>query len=151
MKVIKWLTDRENKKIFSLVPRVTVDLVILNNKREVLLSKRDIPPKKGYWHLPGGMVRRGERVSQAARRIAKDETGLQVKLLEVKGLFDNPGRVPGMHDITLVITAKPVGGKLGGSWQAKELKFFSKPPKMFFEHNKEVEVARKKGRFYWKR
>jgi len=150
MKIIKWIPEKEYKKIFNLVPRVTVDLVIFNRRKEVLLSKRDIPPRKGYWHLPGGRVRKGERISQAAKRIAKDETGLEVKLGDIRGLFDSPKRVPGMHDITLVITTKSVSGKLRGSWQARELRFFKNPPKMFFEHNKEVQIAKKGAGFYWK-
>ncbi len=149
MKIIKWIPGKEYKKIFRQVPRVTADLVILNNKEEVLLSKRDIPPHVGSWHLPGGMVRRGERVAQAAHRIARAETGLKIKLESCAGLFDSPKRVPGIHDITLVFRARAVGGKLRGSWQGKELKFFRGLPKMFFEHNKEVEIAKKKG-FYCK-
>ena len=139
------------------MPRVTADLVILNNKREVLLSKRDIPPHAGSWHLPGGLVRRGERVAQAALRIGKAETGLKIKLENCAGLFDSPNRVPRMHDITLVFRAKIIGGKVKGSWQGQEMRFFNtrKLPRMFFEHNKEVEItnkrsAGKQGQFYWK-
>lgn len=156
MSLAKWIPKKEYKRIFRQVPRVTADLVILNSRKEVLLSERDIPPRKGSWHLPGGMVRRGERVAQAALRIAKAETGLKIKLESCAGLFDSPKRVPRMHDITLVFKAKITGGKLKGSWQGQELKFFNtrKLPKMFFEHNKEVEVARKaRGgtkQFYWK-
>jgi len=159
MEKTKWIREKEYCKIFSQVPRITVDAVVFNKKSEVLLVKRDIPPHKGSWHLPGGMVKKGERVSQAAARKIKMETGLKIKLQKFVGLWDSPkrskapmvfksGRKVITHDITLVFVGKIIGGKLRGSWQGKEVKFFKKLPKMFWEHNKEIEFARK-GKFYW--
>ena len=46
--------------IFSRVPRLTVEVVISEPGRGVLLSLRDIEPCRGMWHLPGGTVRFGE-------------------------------------------------------------------------------------------
>ena len=43
-------------KIYSLVPRLCVDIIV-KDKRGVVLSKRDIPPCKGMWHIPGGTIR----------------------------------------------------------------------------------------------
>ena len=154
-----WIGEKEYCEIFRRVPRITVDAVVFNKKGEVLLVKRDIPPHKGSWHLPGGMVRRNERVAQAAVRKIKMETGLKIKLQKFVGLWDSPkrskapmvfksGRKVTTHDITLVFAGKIIGGKLRGSWQGKEVKFFKKLPKMFWEHSKEIEFARK-GKIYW--
>ena len=155
----KCINDKEYCEIFRQVPRITVDVVVSNKKGEVLLAKRDIPPHKGSWHLPGGMVQKGEHIAQAAVRKIKMETGLKIKLLKFIGIWDSPkrsitpvvfksGNKVTTHDITFVFTGKVIGGKLRGSWQGKEVKFFKKLPKMFWEHNKEIEFARK-GKIYW--
>ncbi len=62
--------------IFSRVPRLTVEVVIASSDRGVLLALRDFGPCKGLWHLPGGTVRFGEPVTEAVRRVARDELGL---------------------------------------------------------------------------
>ena len=106
MKKVKWIPEKEYLKIFKRVPRATVDVIVFNGRGEVLLAKRDIPPHKGSWHIPGGMVAYGERVAQAAVRKIKEETGLKIKLQRLVGFWDSPKRTPRVHDITLVFVGK---------------------------------------------
>ena len=51
----KKLPYKTFKSIYSRVPRATIELVI-QTPAGILLSKRSIPPYKGYWHIPGGTV-----------------------------------------------------------------------------------------------
>jgi ADP-ribose pyrophosphatase YjhB (NUDIX family) len=67
----------EFNEVYSKVPRLTVEVVI-KSARGVLLSLRDIEPCKGLWHLPGGTVYFGEKVTDAVRRVAKRELGVEV-------------------------------------------------------------------------
>ncbi len=146
---IKTFGRKKYLKLFRLVPRATVDIVVMNNKGEVLLAKRNVPPGKGKWHIPGGGVAKGERIVQTAVRKIKEETGLNIKLQRLVGIWDAPKRNPILHDVTFVFLAKAVGGRLRGSPDAREVKFFnpSKLPKMMFAHNSEIEYALK-GKFY---
>ncbi len=71
------LTLEEFKAIYSKVPRLTVE-VIIKSEKGVLLTKREIEPYKGAWHLPGGTVYIGEKLADAVARVAKKELGIQV-------------------------------------------------------------------------
>ncbi len=76
--------------IFSRVPRLTVEVVITEPRRGVLLSLRDIEPCRGMWHLPGGTVRFGEPAVEAVRRVAEAELGLTVAVGELLGYIEYP-------------------------------------------------------------
>ncbi|HUR24724.1 MAG TPA: NUDIX domain-containing protein [Candidatus Thermoplasmatota archaeon] len=53
--------------------------------RDVLLSRRASPPKKGQWDLVGGFVDAGETPDQAVRREVEEETGCRILGLEPHG------------------------------------------------------------------
>ena len=70
------LRQDEFDRIFSTVPRLTVEVLITSEERGVLLALRDVDPCRGMWNLPGGTVRFGERLVDAVRRVAADELGI---------------------------------------------------------------------------
>ena len=72
---VKKLSRRQYYKIYSIVPRMAIDLIIFY-KGGLVLSKRGIPPCRGMWHLPGGTVLLGETLFEAAKRIAKEKGGI---------------------------------------------------------------------------
>ncbi|MGO9898432.1 MAG: NUDIX hydrolase [Solirubrobacteraceae bacterium] len=76
--------------IFARVPRLTVEVVIAEPGRGVLLSLRGIDPCKGMWHLPGGTVRFGEPAVDAVKRVAHAELGLTVDVGELLGYIEYP-------------------------------------------------------------
>lgn len=62
-------------------PRAIVGLFIQNKANELLLVKSHKWP--GFWIVPGGHVELGETIASAARREAKEETGLKVRFSRV--------------------------------------------------------------------
>jgi len=54
----------------------------------ILLAERGKEPLKGYWSLPGGVVEVGETLDQAIRREVREETGLEVEVVEVLEIFE---------------------------------------------------------------
>lgn len=76
--------------IFARVPRLTVEVMIAASDRGVLLALRDSGPCEGLWHLPGGTVRFGEPLTEAVRRVARDELGLAVSGGELLGYIEYP-------------------------------------------------------------
>ena len=81
--------DGENKirivcpkcgKIAYSNPKVISGCVPFNNVDSVLLCRRNIEPRKGYWTIPAGYMELGESLSEAAVRETKEETGMVVSL-----------------------------------------------------------------------
>ena len=68
-------------------PIVGVGAVIIHDG-QVLLVRRAQPPLKGRWSLPGGVVELGETLRAAVEREILEETGLQVKAVEVLEVLD---------------------------------------------------------------
>jgi 8-oxo-dGTP diphosphatase len=96
-------------------PAVAVDLVIeLEDRpgRPVVLIRRGHPPA-GH-ALPGGFVDLGETVEQAAVREAREETGLDVTLVALLGVYSDPARDPRGHTVTIVWVARASGEPVAG-------------------------------------
>jgi ADP-ribose pyrophosphatase YjhB (NUDIX family) len=55
-------------------------LVVIDNKERVLLVKRNVAPKQGFWCLPGGFMELNETPEKAALRELEEETGLTGKI-----------------------------------------------------------------------
>jgi colanic acid biosynthesis protein WcaH len=122
-----WITDEEYNSIFSRVPRICVDLVIVTNEG-FLLGMRTIPPDPNTWHLIGGRVRMEETVSHAIRRIAKDEVRIEVsgkKLLGYMEFFKEKGFI---HSISMVFLVNAVTSTFTSSEQSSEIKAFTEIP-----------------------
>lgn len=124
----KRLPSKEFKYLYGKVPRLCVDVVI-QSEDGVVLSKRDIPPAKGMWHIPGGTVLFGESLENAVKRIAKEETGLIIKVVKMVSYIEYSPIHALNHSIGLAFSCKVYSGKLKGCYQAKEIKFFKTIPK----------------------
>jgi len=114
-------------------PIPTVDLIIEYNKGIILIERKN--PPHG-WALPGGFVDYGETLESAARREAKEETGLDVELIRQFHAYSDPGRDPRHHTITIVFLAKSTGKPEAGD-DAKKIGIFSEntlPDKIAFDH-----------------
>jgi 8-oxo-dGTP diphosphatase len=82
----------------------TVDVVIFHPVRGVVLVERAGEPLG--WALPGGFVEYGETVETAAVREAAEETGLEVVLTSLLGVYSDPARDPRKHTMSVVFTAQ---------------------------------------------
>jgi ADP-ribose pyrophosphatase YjhB (NUDIX family) len=117
--VVKKLSYGDFLKSFELVPRLTVELVVENDKKEIFLLERKSDPFKEDWHLPGGFLLKDEKLTDCIDRIAIDELGLgKPSKAEFLGLFENLEGDPRGHILHYVvrITNKPKAkGKFFGS------------------------------------
>jgi len=116
-------------------PYVAVDVVLLREDGSLVLVKRGREPFKGYWALPGGFVRWGETVEEAAVREAGEETGLEVELRGLVGVYSRPDRDPRGHVISVAFLAVEVGGELRAASDAAEVRCFRElPAELAFDH-----------------
>ena len=119
-------------------PEVTVDVVIeLEDRagRPVVLVRRGHPPL-GH-ALPGGFVDIGETVEHAARREAREETGLDVKLGELLGVYSDPARDPRGHTVAIVFIATARGEPVAGDDAAGILVTDpASAPELAFDHGR---------------
>lgn len=117
-------------------PSVAVDVAIFT-PGGIVLVKRKNEPFKDYWALPGGFVEYGEKVEDAARREVLEETGLEVELKGLVGVYSDPRRDPRGHVISIAFWAVPKGGVLAPSSDASEVEVFEKLPELIaFDHKK---------------
>ena len=91
------LAQAEYEAIYSRVPRLTVEVVITSSDG-VVLSLRDTGPCRGLWHIPGGTVRFGEPLTDAVRRVARQELGLEVAIDRLLGYIEYPSHLQKTFD-----------------------------------------------------
>jgi 8-oxo-dGTP diphosphatase len=118
-------------------PSPTADIIIElidRPERPIVLVERQNEPFG--WAIPGGFIDEGETVEQAARREALEETGLEVSLVELLGVYSDPERDPRKHTMSVVYIATATGAAIAGD-DAKALQLFSPsdlPHPLCFDH-----------------
>jgi 8-oxo-dGTP diphosphatase len=118
-------------------PLLAVDLTIRRSNVSIVLVKRKNPPFKNHYAIPTGFVECGETVEGSAFREAQEETGLEVQLLSLLGIYSEPERDPRGHVVSIVYLAEEAGGMLKADSDAREVKAFKKIPKrMAFDHRR---------------
>ena len=111
---------------------------------KILLIKRATVPFKGYWALPGGRVDPGETVEQTIIREVKEETGLDITIVNKIGEYHEQGIQDGIgYDYyPACFLVKIVGGEIKKQEsEIEEIKLFSLneiPEALAFEHAKMV-------------
>ena len=100
-------------------PKPTVDVLIelAGAPGTLVFIERKNPPHG--LALPGGFVDEGEFVADAAVREAKEETGLDVELVELFHVYSDPARDPRSHTISVVFIARATGTPVGGDDAAR--------------------------------
>lgn len=117
--------------------KLTADIIIEFNDGNIVLIKRGHSPFKGQWAIPGGKLEGNETIQETAIREAKEETGLDIELKKIIGVYSKAGRDPRGRFVSVVFTAIPIGGFLKASSDAKEFLKTSEFLKLdlAFDHN----------------
>ena len=121
------------------MPAITVNVAVIQENHILLTKREDFE----VWCLPGGGVEEGESVAQAAIRETKEETGLDVELKSLVGIYSRMGALADTHAV--LFTAIPTGGTLKTQpGETIDVRFFACdeiPEDLSFGHQKRIEDA----------
>jgi len=116
-------------------PKVAA-LTLIEWEGGILLGKRNQNPGQGRWSFPSGFVDRGEVVEEAALRETREETGLDVELTGLVGVYSAKG-----NPVVVIAYAADVrGGTLQADDDLEELRSFDPDnlPEMAFPHDTRI-------------
>ena len=121
--------------IVFLDPKVAA-AVLVEITGSLVLVRRGIEPAMGRWSFPSGYVDRGESVEDAAVREVKEETGLDVRLTGLVGLYSRAESPV----VLAVYSAQVQGGKMKAGHDAEEVGLFDPAdlPDLPFDHDVQI-------------
>lgn len=121
---IDYFNDPNAPAANSIVPSVTA--VVLDQAGDLLLVHKT---DNDLWALPGGGVDPGESVSEAVLREVLEETGMDVEVVRLSGVYTNPRHVMAYDDgevrqqFSLCFIARLIGGEPRTSSETSEVAF----------------------------
>ncbi len=107
--------------VFYIDPKIAVGTIIDAGDGRLILVRRAIEPGYGKWVFPGGYVDRGEPLTAAAVREAREECGLDVRLDGLVNVYSYAGRAP----VIVVYAATAIGGALSVDDECLESRVFA--------------------------
>lgn len=116
--------DAEAPKANSIVPAVTA--VIQNDAHEVLMIERT---DNGFWALPGGAQDVGESLTEAAQREVTEETGIEIEITGLSGIYSDPHHVIAYDDgeirqeFSICFHGRMTGGYLRTSSESRQARW----------------------------
>ena len=87
-------------------------------KGRILMCRRDIEPRRGYWTLPAGFLENDESVREGAMRETYEEARLRVKIIEPYRLFD----LVFVNQLYLMFRARILVPEYGPTRESSEVK-----------------------------
>ncbi|MGE7717905.1 NUDIX domain-containing protein [Priestia megaterium] len=105
-----------------------VSAVIFHDEKEILLQER---LDNGKWSLPGGTMEPGETVEIAIKREVREETGFDMEVKQLLGVYSDPNHVIAYEDgevrqqFSICFLGEIKGGSLAISHESKRVEFVS--------------------------
>ena len=100
------------------MPFSSVDIVIFKDKN-IILTKRTIPPYRGYWNLPGSVILKNEKMVDAVRRSSREELGIEVENPTFIGNYGTFTKF--RHYITHLFATKHKSGEIKLDFQSSRV------------------------------
>lgn len=107
--------------IHYLNPKMVVGCVIIDDAGRIMLARRGIEPRAGYWNLPCGYMENEETIQQGAKREVYEETGATVELENLHTVYN----LPHANQVYLIFKAAMVGDEYHTTPESTEIRFFA--------------------------
>jgi len=123
---VDYYHDPDAPRANSLV--VGSSAIVVDDQNRILLQRR---ADSGNWALPGGAMDIGERLAESAVREVKEETGFDVRIERVVGIYSDPGHVFAYDDgevrqeFSICLACAITGGSLRVSSESTAVEFFT--------------------------
>lgn len=105
-------------------PVVVVAAIATDDDGRLLVVRRRNPPGAGRWTVPGGRVELGERLEDAVAREVAEETGLDVEVGAVIGVFEI--LTDELHAVSIDHRVHPVSGRLAAGDDATDARWMTR-------------------------
>lgn len=124
------IPERTYRRILKYMPRPCVELIV-HNGQNILALKRNIEPLRGAWVLPGGGVRIWEPLTEAVRRVGREELGVEVEIEKLTGAYEffHEGL---RHDIIIEYLVSIEAGEMNLDYQHNEYRWVNNA-EIFYE------------------
>jgi 8-oxo-dGTP diphosphatase len=116
--------------------RIGVNALIFDEGRVLLAHRRDID----WWNLPGGGMELNETVEEAIRREVREETGLEIAVEYLVGVYSKPQK----REVVLTFRCRIIGGALTSTEESRACRYFAPnalPLNTLPKHRQRVEDA----------
>ena len=100
-------------------PKIIAGILPIKNF-DILLCKRDIEPGFGKWTIPAGFLEMGETLEDGAKREAKEEANLEIKLMKLYGTYS----IPRISQIYIIYLGKILNDDYFGNSETSEVRMF---------------------------
>jgi len=130
------MTDNSDVTGSSASFRIAVSALIFEEGRVLLAHRRDID----WWNLPGGGMEVGETVDEALCREVAEETGLEIEVEQLVGVYSKPQK----QEIVLTFRCHITGGTLTATEETRECRYFAPdalPTNTLPKHRQRIEDA----------
>ncbi len=101
-------------------PKVMVGSVVHWEER-ILLCRREIEPRAGFWTLPAGFMENGETTEQGALREADEETGARIELDHVLAVYN----IPRISQVQVIYAGRLLSPEVHAGHETLEVGLFS--------------------------
>lgn len=139
-------------------PVAKVDVILANERGEVLLTRRAVEPFKGFWDIPGGTLESTDfNAEEGALREIREELGVECELTKFLGVYSDPLRDPRYHIVALIFTGILKSGEVRLGPHTSEYQWFNLnalPAEIGFDHRtilKEFQTGKQARRSFTRR
>jgi len=105
----------DRRVVYKHWPFVVVGCVVRRGDKFLLVQEAE--KDRGLWNQPAGWLEKGENIIEGAKREVKEETGLEIEIKGLLGIFslfrkNIPERKINVHAIKVIFAAEAIGGKI---------------------------------------
>ncbi len=79
-----WLDDTFFEQVISATPLISIDLIVQDAAGRVMLGQRLNRPAQGFWFVPGGRIRKDEKIATAFLRLTQEEVGHAIPIEQAR-------------------------------------------------------------------